>query len=137
MNVLQSTWRDPRDAIYATQSNAGQCQSMHGMAKQRKAVSINAKQRNAMQCKVIKVQRGPGQNVTGIKIAIGFSKHRGRRRQGVPRMARRRFLDASDALWWRWCRDAPVATRAQARNSCQSRVVQEAATSTPENDASI
>ena len=53
MNVLQSTWRDPRDAIYATQSNAGQCQSMHGMAKQREAVQINAKQRKAIQLKVM------------------------------------------------------------------------------------
>ena len=85
----------------------------------------------------LKARPGSGQNVTRIKIAIGFSNHRGRRREGVPRMPSRRFLDASDALWWRWCRDAPVATRAQARNSCQSRVVQEPATSTPENDASI
>ena len=77
----------------------------------------------------LKARPGSGQNVTRIKIAIGFSNHRGRRREGVPRMPSRRFLDASDALWWRWCRDAPVATRAQARNSCQSRVVQEAATS--------
>ena len=137
IHVMQSMQRK------ATQANANQCTAWESNAKQCKSMQRNATRCNAKKpadsptCRPAKVQPGPGQNVTGIKIAIGFSNHRGRRRQGVPRMARRRFLDASDALWWRWCRDAPVATRAQARNSCQSRVVQEPATSTPENDASI
>ena len=49
----------------------------------------------------VKMEAGSGQNVTGIKSTSGFQFSGVGCRQGLPRFARLRFRDASDAFSWR------------------------------------